>query len=158
MSAVRLCDGAVIQVSPEDVALAESRRWRLDRQGYVVAGTRRGAKPRLHRVILQAPAGLQVDHVNGDRLDNRRENLRLATNRQNCSNRLPNRRPGTSRFKGVCWNRKAGKWQASIRVNYRRFHLGVYSDERDAALAYDRAAREHFGEFARPNLGGASNG
>ncbi len=105
----------------------------------------------LHRYILTAPDGLGVDHRNLDSLNCRRHNLRLATAAQNSAN-LPKqrRRATTSRFKGV--NLHGGKWEARIANQGRRRHLGCFDSEVDAALAYDAAARELHGEFARLNF------
>jgi hypothetical protein len=104
----------------------------------------------MHREITGAQRGQDVDHLNHNGLDNRRCNLRLCTRQQNMRNRRPNRNT-TSRYKGVCWSKRAGKWVAALYVNKRRIHLGSFDDEREAALAYNRAAREHFGEYARLN-------
>lgn len=101
----------------------------------------------LHRYLLGEPPE-EVDHCNGDGLDNRRENLRKATHRQNMMN--SSSRKGSSRFKGVSWGRDC--WIAMIRDNYRTVHLGGFAIEEDAARAYDEAARRLHGEFARVNF------
>lgn len=104
----------------------------------------------MHRQILGFP-DVDTDHRNGDRLDNRRENLRPATVAQNGANRRTNRGPKTSRFKGVRRGR-ADRWRAHIGVGGRVIQLGTFATEEDAARAYDDAARQHFGEYARPNF------
>jgi len=106
---------------------------------------------RMHNEILPPPAGLEVDHKNHDGLDNRRINLRLGTHAQNGANRLPNKNH-SSIFKGVTRRGGRGKWQAAIRVNGQRTHLGQFGDEQQAARAYDAAALAAFGEFARTNF------
>ena len=89
-----------------------------------------------------------IDHINGDRSDNRIQNLREATAAQNMWNSRA-KATNTSGYKGVHWFRKTGKWRAAITVN-RKFHsLGLYSDKEDAKAAYDAAAAKFFGEFAR---------
>ncbi len=104
----------------------------------------------MHRVILDAPDGLQVDHINHDGLDNRRSNLRLCTNAQNNMNRT--KLEGcSSKYKGVSWHRQKMKWQARITLNGKLKHLGWFSSEEEAARAYDKAAKEHFGDFAKIN-------
>ena len=103
----------------------------------------------MHREILKAPVGRQVDHVNGNRLDNRRSNLRLCTAQGN--NRNVNSRIGISGYKGVQWYSKIKKWSAVITVNYKHKYLGSFDDPKDAAKAYNKAAIEHFGEFAKIN-------
>lgn len=105
----------------------------------------------MHRAILNAPRHLQVDHINGDGLDNTRQNLRLCTNQQNSQNQgiAGN---NTSGFKGVSYNKANRKWVAYIKLDGRRIHLGSFSSPQEAARAYDRKALELFGEFARPNF------
>ena len=110
----------------------------------------------MHRFLLGARKGEAVDHVNGDGLDNRRVNLRLASQAQNLANarkkRTWNGHPTSSRFKGVMWHRAAGKWKAEIRVGGRSRYLGLFADEVEAAEAYNRAALQIFGEYARLNI------
>jgi hypothetical protein len=92
-----------------------------------------------------------VDHKNGNGLDNTRTNMREATNQENARNQ--HKRAGTSsQYKGVCFIPVGGRWMASICLSGRSVHLGYHATEELAALAYDTAAREHFGEFARPNF------
>lgn len=135
-----------------DAALAEHRWCTVG--GYAVRRTPR-PNPRtlyMHRVILEAPKGCQVDHINGNRLDNRRENIRLCSQTENIRAYM---RPSakTSPYRGVCWASRPGRWLARITVNYRTIHIGHYHTELEAAAAYDAAARLHFGTFAQPNLG-----
>lgn len=105
----------------------------------------------LHRFIMNAPAGIDVDHKNLDGLDNQRHNLRLATDLQNNTNRI--KRGGcSSRFKGVYYFAKRGKWIAQIRNTKGPRHLGCFVEEEDAARAYDAMAIELFGEFAVLNF------
>ena len=106
----------------------------------------------LHRVILSPPDGYFVDHINMNRLDNRRCNLRIATKAQNSYNR-PARRDNTSGYKGV-WFRSNVKnkcWIAEIRINGKKIHIGTYQTKEEAALAYNEAAKKYHGEFARLN-------
>jgi hypothetical protein len=92
---------------------------------------------------------LRVDHEDHNGLNNQHFNLRKATDSQNGANRR--KFVASSTFKGVTWNKKAGKWQAQIKVNGQSTYLGLFSREQDAAAAYDAAARECFGEFAYVN-------
>ena len=115
----------------------------------------------LAREIIKAESGQQVDHINGNTLDNRLANLRICTHRENCCNR---RKPTgkSSRFKGVTWDKDLRQWRAMIRSNSKLIHLGSFHSETNAARAYDAAAREYFGDFARTNasiglLGGQTN-
>lgn len=104
----------------------------------------------MHQDILCVERGTIVDHVNHNTLDNRRANLRICTASQNMANRA--KQSGTSsRFKGVTLHRKTGRWQAAIFRNGRGFYLGLHSTEEAAAMAYDVAALDKFGEFALTN-------
>lgn len=106
----------------------------------------------LHRFILGVTdPTIQVDHINGDGLDNRRVNLRLCDGASNSRNRKKDSRLTlTSRYKGV-HRRENGKWRAAIRVNRKLINLGTFSEELDAVRAYNAAAVIYFGEFARVN-------
>lgn len=105
----------------------------------------------LHRLLLNAPSGLEIDHVNGDTLDNRRCNLRLATHSQNLANQKFSS-ANTSGFRGVSWDRASGKWLAQTRQHTKTIFIGRFLDPIEAARAYDQKARELFGEFARTNF------
>lgn len=105
----------------------------------------------MHREILHAGPGLQVDHINGDGLDNRRANLRIVSNGQNQQNRKKHMH-GTSIYKGVRLERRSMRWYASIRIGGKKSHLGSFRKEMDAAKAYDLAAERYFGAHARLNF------
>lgn len=105
----------------------------------------------MHREILDAPAGIHVDHRDGDGLNNTRANLRLATPAENAHNARKHRR-NKSGFRGVSWCQRAGKWQVHIACDGKRKNLGVYPDLLKAATAYDNAARVLHGEFATLNF------
>jgi hypothetical protein len=108
----------------------------------------------MHRCILERVLGRAltkdelVDHINSDTLDNRRENLRVATQSQNQSNR-GKQSNNTSGFKGVCWSSSSKKWLAAIRVNGKRYHLGLANTPEEAHELYKKACLEFFGEFSR---------
>lgn len=118
-------------------------------------GPRREGKKRLiqmHRILLNAPHGMDVDHKDGDGLNNRRSsNIRLATRHQNHGNRGP-ARGSVSGYKGVHYHSQNGNWRARISVNGKSKHLGSFDSAEDAARAYDKAAVEYFGEFASLNF------
>ena len=107
---------------------------------------------RMHRELMGSPKGMYVDHINGNGLDNRRANIRIATKQQNCWNRKKRRGNCSSRFKGVSLNKKTGKWTASIFCDGQSFYIGLFSDEEAAARAYDAKARELYGEYAWQNF------
>jgi hypothetical protein len=105
----------------------------------------------LHRFILGASVGMEVDHCSGDTLDNRRSNLRIATKSQNRINTGPYR-TNTTGYKGVSFRKRRNKFVASISVNRQTEHLGYFTTAVEAARAYDRAAIGAFGEFAWLNF------
>ena len=110
----------------------------------------------LHNFIFgEVPMGYFVDHINGDSLDNRRENLRLATRSQNRGNARKTvqifGRPTSSKYKGVCWDKNNNKWQVQMKIDNKTRFIGQFSDEMKAAEAYNKAASAHFGEFALLN-------
>lgn len=109
----------------------------------------------MHREVASLFAdivGLSVDHRDGNGLNNRRSNLRVALHRQNRCNQRKCARPMTSRFKGVYLDRRSGGWRASVRVGGKVTGLGRFASEIDAAVAYDNAARRYYGEFATTNF------
>lgn len=107
----------------------------------------------MHRLLLDAPAETHVDHIDGDGLNNRRSNLRVATPMENRRNEIRERIRTNGPFKGVQWNPKARGWIAQIGPGDETHrYLGIYDCPCSAALAYDDAAREEFGEFAQTNF------
>lgn len=98
----------------------------------------------LHRWLLAAPKGTEIDHRNGNGLDNRRINLRLCTSSEN--SKAKHSSCAKSGYKGVSCS--GSKWIARIRVNYKEIYLGTFTTARKASIAYNRAAKQHFGEFA----------
>jgi hypothetical protein len=106
----------------------------------------------LHREIMNFPKRLLVDHKNCNSLDNRRDNLRLATCSQNMYNRSKTKSKTTSKYVGVTYGKDRHKWEVAIYCQKRKIWLGRFDSEIDAAKAYDEAARKYHGEFARLNL------
>jgi AP2 domain len=98
----------------------------------------------MHQLLTGWP---MTDHINHDGLDNRRSNLRPVTPAQSAANRRP-QIGSSSRYKGVMWSPRHRKWSAVINVSRRRRYLGLYVDEEEAALAYNAAALEAWGEYA----------
>jgi hypothetical protein len=120
--------------------------------GYAARWERHGKrriKIYLHRFLMDAEPGQQVDHVNGDSMDNRRANLRVCTAMQNYANRRCTT-GATSRYRGVYRDRRRGRWCARVSDAW----LGSFDSEEAAARAYDTAAVKRFGEFARLNFPG----
>jgi len=120
--------------------------------GELKIGHKKTKKVYMHRLIMRAPKGKLVDHGNGDGLDNRRANLRLATRSQNMMNRSKTKKKTSSRYIGVCFDKGCKRWRAAIRVRHKQRHLGSFKSEIAAACAYDNAARKYHKEFARLNF------
>lgn len=150
MKEIPLTQGKVALIDDEDFEAVSAVKWYAQHNRVLYAASKRGRIVYMHRLILGAPPGVQVDHINGDGLDNRRANLRLCSNSQNHAN-LRKRTETSSRFKGVYWNKARRKWHAQIKANQRTFYLGLFDSEEAAGAAYDRAATEHFGTFSRLN-------
>lgn len=107
----------------------------------------------MHREILGLTnSKVEVDHRNGNGVDNRRTNIRQAAHSQNSQNKVKTVEC-SSRFKGVHWHKRHQKWMAKIKINGRIQHLGYHKTEQEAAAAYDLAAKQEFGEFALTNKG-----
>jgi hypothetical protein len=107
----------------------------------------------MHREILHTPQGMCTDHANGDKLDNRKINLRICNSSQNKSNQGLQHH-NKSGYKGVCWMVRSKRWEASIYHNGKRIYLGQYRNIVDAARSYDNAALKAWGEFALLNIPG----
>jgi hypothetical protein len=154
-------DGKEILVDAEDFKRISQHSWRLS-----YSQTKRAIRTqvcvqtdidyktvKLHRFIVNAPEDFDVDHKNGNPLDNRKENLRVCTRSSNLQNASKYQRKGgtSSRYKGVSWHKAAKKWEAGLQVDGKRKWLGLFDLEIDAAKAYNEAASQYFGEFARIN-------
>ena len=120
---------------------------RHDHRGYI-RGYVNGKVVYLHRFLLNPPTGFQVDHINGNTFDNRRNNLRFATRQQNMWN-ANGRRKG---YKGAHYDKKRKTWIGHITFNRRFILLGKFATEKEAALAYDCAALQLFGIYANTNF------
>lgn len=105
----------------------------------------------IHRVIMSASLDEFVDHIDGNPLNNQRYNLRICTRSENMMNR-EKRKTGSSKHKGVVFNKSAGKWTARVALNNKRIFLGYFVSEIEAAKAYDIKAKELHGEFAKLNF------
>lgn len=143
--------GVTTLIDDEDIVKIKDYKWFRNDNGYA-----RGYKHwkekyvYLHRIILDAAPGEQVDHINGNRLDNRRENLRITSQQQNTFNSglKSNNKSG---YKGVMLRKDTKRWSASITHNYKEIMLGCFDTKEEAAEAYNRKAVELFGEYARLN-------
>lgn len=156
----------VLQKSDQVVLLDDDRYediaafpWRLCGWGYAMRATRKNgvfSSIYIHRFLLDIHPGDKriVDHIDGNKLNNQIANLRIATKQQNQLNQRVHARPHTSQYKGVCWweHKGTAKWLAGIRYQRKKYHLGLFTDEHEAAKAYNKKALELFGEFAQLNV------
>jgi len=136
--------GKTMLIDAEDIHKVEEYDWSLN-GGYPC---RSGIL--MHRKILLPKEGKVIDHINRDRLDNRKCNLRLCTTGENACN-TPGDRNASSKYKGVSLVNYGTTWQAIIRKEGNVYHLGVFNDQESAAKAYNKAAKELHGEFAYIN-------
>lgn len=139
-----------VKVDDEDYSNLVQWNWLIE-YGYAQRLVK-GIRIRMHREIMNATKGKYIDHINGDKLDNRKENLRFCTQRENSKNVKVERKNNTSGYKGVAWKKQNKKWRASIFLNYKNIHIGYYDTKEKAALAYNEAAIKYHGEFARLNI------
>lgn len=158
MREIPLTQGKVALVDDEDFEEVNQFKWYANKIGsifYAARAIRIGGRLihiRMHRYLLNALSGQETDHRNHNGLDNRRENIRTCSHAENSRNKQ-NCRGGSSKFKGVYWDKKNRKWKAQIMSDGRCLNLGRFVGEVDAAKIYDKAAMKFFGEFAFLNFG-----
>lgn len=147
---ITLSRGRVAIVDDADYGWLSQWKWLYITSGYAVRRhmvNKRQRATSMHRLIMGFPDIMEVDHINGNKLDNRRCNLRLATTSQNQQNRTVT--PHTSIFKGV--TRSKWGWKSTIMVRGKSVHLGYHATQRIAADVYNLAAIRYFGEFCHLN-------
>jgi len=144
---IPLSQGKFAIVDADDFEKLSQLKWHYS-NGYAV----KHGKPKIimHRIVCNTPDGMHTDHINGNRLDNRKCNLRVCTKNENAKN-TSKRKNSTSKYKGVSWETRTKRWFCQIEVNKKSFFLGRFSSEEAAAEAYNEAALIHHGEFARLN-------
>lgn len=122
--------------------IAINYKWNLDKRGYVI----NNKGERFHRIILNAPEGMDVDHIDGDPLNNLKSNLRICEHINNSRNKSINKN-NTSGVIGVWYNKRVNKWVAEIKVNYKKIHLGYFKDINEAKRIRQEAELKYFGEY-----------
>lgn len=148
MKEIKLTKGKTAVVDDCDFEELNSKKWHYTSSGYAARRSWPDNKIVLmHRQIMSTPKGMDTDHKNQNKLDNRRDNLRIGTRSQNNMNQTKQRH-NTSGFKGVMWQKSKSLWVARVGLVY----AGKFKNKEDAARAYDKKAKELFGEFAKLNF------
>ncbi len=156
---ISLSKGFVTIVDEEDYEWLNQWKWSFSKAGYSfrshylgkIGGKYRAKGILMHRIILKTPDNMYSDHINGDKLDNRRCNLRICDQSFNMKN-MNRHKDNSSKYKGVCWSKKEEKWKARICTDYNTINLGTFDNEHEAAQAYNEAAIKYHKEFARLNV------
>lgn len=155
-----LTNGKYALVDNDSFDYLNQWNWNMAREGYARRSQYMGKSKEgkyksdvllMHRVIMNPPKGMIVDHINGDKLDNRRENMRNCSQADNLHNTRNLMRNNTSGYKGVSWDKTNQKWRAYIALNRKQKHLGYFDTKEEAAEAYFVAAKKLFGEYAYQN-------
>jgi hypothetical protein len=159
MKKIPLTHGRFALVDDEDYdRLMAMGKWHLNNNGYAAKsekyrkedGSIGNRTILMHRFIMEAPKGMEIDHWDLEKLNNQQCNLRICTRKENARNQGKNK-ANTSGYKCVYWYGKYGKWVTQIRINNKQITLGYFQNIHDAAKAYNEAAIKHYGEFARLN-------
>jgi len=140
----------IVLVDDDIAEELRGKKLNVNRKGYVVTSQKYRGRYMLQTSIMQPEDGMVVDHINGDKLDNRRSNLQIVTNAENCRKR-PNHHTNKTGYRGV-YPHKNGTFSAAIMVNYKRKSLGMHATAEDAARAYDDAVRKYHGNFGCLNF------
>lgn len=138
--------------------LIEPYNWSTVGKGYACSWFKKsGDTLYLHRFLLNCDSEFDtIDHINNDKLDNRLCNLRFITRQGNNARNGPQKN-NTSGYKGVCWHNQRGKWMTSVKYNGKNKYFGIYKTKEEAALAYNVAAKQLFGQYAYQNVISSTN-
>jgi len=151
MKKIKTTKGKYVLVDNEDFDELNQYKWHLDLRSvcrYIRGSNNKRIK--IHRQIMDCPKGMEVDHKDGNILNNQKKNLRICTHEENGKNRKLSK-DNKSGYKGVSWYKKMNKWVAKIKVNYKSIHLGYFDSKEEAYKAYCKACIKYHGKFA--NLG-----
>jgi hypothetical protein len=158
MKGIKLTQGYTVLVDDADYEEISRYKWCVlvtSNTQYAMRGSKENGHHKtilMHRQILKAPKNMEVDHINGNGLDNRRCNLRLVTSSQNHFNQRKQQKNTTSRYKGVYWHQRDKAWMVRIQSNGKYRFIGNYATEHEAALAYNQAAIKFHGDYANLNI------
>lgn len=151
-------NGTEFIIDDEDFVKVDQYTWHINtppssKTSYVMANISKKVKIKLHRFLLNVTnSKIQIDHINGNGLDNRKENLRLVTNAQNSRNKSKYiTTNSTSKYKGVFFCKQRNKWVAQICLDYKKIFIGRFKTEIEAAKAYNEKALTLFGQYAKLN-------
>ncbi len=155
MKKIQLTQNKFALIDDTDFKLINKYKWHYHKAGYALRTChkpRNGKKQEtfklyMHHAIMGKHKGMNVDHINGNKLDNQRSNLRICTHGENQMNSKKTNKPKSSIFKGVYWNKKDRAWFVRVAAKW----VGMFKDEKQAAKAYNEKAKELFGEFALLN-------
>lgn len=153
MKEIKLTKGYVAFVDDEDYDNLIGLNWyacQCNKKVYARASLPNDKKVFMHRYLLECMSDREIDHKDGNGLNNQRVNLRECTRQQNACNRSKSKNT-TSVYLGVSWRKERSKWRAGIKKNDKYTHLGYFNSECDAAIAYNNAAKSLNGEFANLN-------
>jgi hypothetical protein len=150
---IPLSKGMFVLIDESDFEDISKHKWTVMTPGRCAYAYRRplGKVILLHRYLMDAPAGMEVDHINGNGLDCRRSNMRVCTRSQNFANRNKCSVKKTSIFKGVWWDSTRAKWASAVKKNGKKICLGRFDTPEQAAHVYDKAAIRYFGKYAKLN-------
>jgi hypothetical protein len=154
MTFVLASNDIFFQVDLEDLTTVSQYRWTIARFGeglFYVTTNLKGKTMYLHRILTGVESSEEVDHINGNGLNNCRSNLRIVSHALNLANQRP-QVGRSSQYKGVSYYKSRGNWEAYIKINKHHHHLGYFLTEVAAAKAYDQAAQQAWGEYARLNF------
>lgn len=151
MKTIKLSNGMSCLVDDLDFDSLNVHTWNFLKSGGYARRASGGKDILMHRVILNAPQDKDVDHINGNGLDNRRSNIRICSTSENMRNRKTHKNNKCG-VKGVRFHKKVQKWDARIQVNKKPIHLGYFDTVKDASDAYNQASKKFHGEFGRPSI------
>jgi hypothetical protein len=143
MKQIKLTQNRITIVDDEDYEHLSQWSWCVSSNGYVHRAERKDGKKtaiKLHSYLMSTPKGMDTDHINRNKLDNRKVNLRIVTRSKNMFNR-PEPNNNSSGKKGVTWSKPARKWQAQIMISYKNNYLGIYNRLKDAVNAREEAEK-----------------
>lgn len=153
---IKLTQDKIAIIDDEDFSLISLYKWHYhkhsDKYGGYAATSVNKIRIYMHKLILNVGKEHTVDHINHNKLDNRKINLRKCSQSENNKNKPKIKRNTSSKFKGVYFDKYSNSWKAQISINNHTTHIGRFKNEIEAAKAYNEACKKHYGEFANLNI------